>query len=193
MKKLLAIIILSLCFITPSQAEDIRNFQIEEISIGDSLLSHFSKEEIEKKQKIFFPKSNKFFRISFRRDGNTYDFIGVYLKKNDFNYKVHSLEGSKYMDYLTCKNKKKKVESELNSIFKNKYNIVNDEKAHAFDETKKSMVDISEFYGKNNYLAARIICTDWSKKMEEQEYFDVLSIYILSKEYSAFLINEAYK
>ena len=46
MKKLLAIIVLSLCFITPSQADDIKDFQIEGISIGDSLLDVMSVNEI---------------------------------------------------------------------------------------------------------------------------------------------------
>ena len=49
MKKLLAIIILSLCFITPSQADDIRDFQIEGISVGDSLLKFYKKADIDKK------------------------------------------------------------------------------------------------------------------------------------------------
>ena len=52
MKKLLAIIILSLCFITPSQADDIRDFQIEGMSVGDSLLDYFSEKEIIKKKKL---------------------------------------------------------------------------------------------------------------------------------------------
>ena len=47
MKKLLAIIILSLYFITSSQADDIRDFEIEGMSIGDSLLDHFTKKEID--------------------------------------------------------------------------------------------------------------------------------------------------
>ena len=51
MKKLLAIITLSLCFMLPSQADDIKDFQIEGISIGDSLLDYLSKREI--KRKIF--------------------------------------------------------------------------------------------------------------------------------------------
>ena len=42
MKKLLAIIVLSLCFITSSQADDIRDFQIDGISIGDSLLDYYN-------------------------------------------------------------------------------------------------------------------------------------------------------
>ena len=49
MKKLLAILVLGLFLIPPSQADDIRDFQIEEMSIGDSLLDYLSEKEIEKK------------------------------------------------------------------------------------------------------------------------------------------------
>ena len=59
MKKLLTIIILSLCFITSSKADDIRDFQIEGMSVGDSLLEYFSKDFIEKNKK-FYPNSKKF-------------------------------------------------------------------------------------------------------------------------------------
>jgi len=48
MKKLLGILVLGLFLITPSQADDIRDFQIEGMSIGDSLLDYFSEEEIKK-------------------------------------------------------------------------------------------------------------------------------------------------
>ena len=46
MKKILGIIILSLCFIIPSQADDIRDLEIEGLSIGYSLLNLFNKDEI---------------------------------------------------------------------------------------------------------------------------------------------------
>ena len=48
MKKFLAILILILTFQTPTQADDIQDFQIEGMSIGDSLLDYFSEEEIKK-------------------------------------------------------------------------------------------------------------------------------------------------
>ena len=48
MKKLLGILVLGLFLITPSQADDIRDFQIEGISVGDSLLDYFSLSEINK-------------------------------------------------------------------------------------------------------------------------------------------------
>ena len=41
MKKLLVIIFLSLCLINSSQADDIRDLQIEGMSIGDSALDFF--------------------------------------------------------------------------------------------------------------------------------------------------------
>ena len=48
MKRLLLILILTLNFQTLTKADDIRDFQIEEMSIGDSLLDSFSEEEIKK-------------------------------------------------------------------------------------------------------------------------------------------------
>ena len=46
MKKLLGILVLGLFLITPSQADDIRDFQIEGMSIGDSLLDYFGEDKI---------------------------------------------------------------------------------------------------------------------------------------------------
>ena len=46
MKKFLTIIVLSVSLITSSQADDIRDLQIEGISVGDSALKYFSEELI---------------------------------------------------------------------------------------------------------------------------------------------------
>ena len=60
MKRLSLYLILILFTLqTPSQADDIRDFQIEGISIGDSLLDYFSEAEINKQKKTFYP-SKKF-------------------------------------------------------------------------------------------------------------------------------------
>ena len=52
MKKLLGIVVLGLFLITPSQADDIRDFEIEGMSVGNSLLDYVSKSEIEKKKRL---------------------------------------------------------------------------------------------------------------------------------------------
>ena len=51
MRKFLLTIIFSFCFIKLLLANDIRDFQIEGMSIGDSALNFFSKEELEIKKK----------------------------------------------------------------------------------------------------------------------------------------------
>ena len=48
MKRILLILILSLTFQSFTKAEDIRDFEIEGMSVGDSLLDYFSKKEIDK-------------------------------------------------------------------------------------------------------------------------------------------------
>ena len=50
MKKLLGIVVLGLFLITPSLADDISDFEIEGISIGDSALDYFSEEQIKGKK-----------------------------------------------------------------------------------------------------------------------------------------------
>ena len=66
MKKILVILILIFSFQSWTKADDIRDFQIEGMSIGDSLLNHFSKSEIEN-NKVFEveQKNNKEVSVHF--------------------------------------------------------------------------------------------------------------------------------
>ena len=50
MNKILLILILTLSFQSLTKAEDIKDFEIEGISIGDSLLDHMSLNKITKKK-----------------------------------------------------------------------------------------------------------------------------------------------
>ncbi|WP_415324045.1 hypothetical protein [Candidatus Pelagibacter sp. Uisw_127] len=65
MNRLILILILTLNFQSWTKADDIRDFQIEGMSVGDNLLDHFSKEEINKRDIFYYPKSKKFVGISF--------------------------------------------------------------------------------------------------------------------------------
>ena len=48
MKNFLIIIVLSLSLMPPAKSDDISDFQIDGVSIGDSLLDHYSEYEIKK-------------------------------------------------------------------------------------------------------------------------------------------------
>ena len=66
MKKLLGIVVLGLFLIVPSQANDIRDFQIEGMSIGDSALDYFNESRIKQTMRTDYPKSKKFSKKKFR-------------------------------------------------------------------------------------------------------------------------------
>ena len=54
MKRLLLILILTLSFQSWTKADDIRDFEIEGMSIGDSALDYFSESELIKNKKNFY-------------------------------------------------------------------------------------------------------------------------------------------
>ena len=93
MKKLLLILILTLSFQSWTKADDIKDFQIEGMSIGDSLLDYFNKEEILKygdnpyNSDIWTTYSDMF------KSSSTYDGFQVTFKKDDYQYKIESVVG----------------------------------------------------------------------------------------------------
>ena len=107
MKKLLAIIVLSLCFIFPSKADDIRDLQIDGVSIGDSLLDYFDKNQINSRKKMFYLGDDNFYKINFISKKTVYQLINFHLKKNDNKFVVYSIGGRNIMEFNECLEKKK--------------------------------------------------------------------------------------
>ena len=59
------------------------------------------------------------------------------------------------------------------------------------DKSGNSKSTVVEFWFENGDLA-RVICTDWSKELENKNYWDDLSVVFNNKEYADFLMYEAY-
>ena len=57
MKKLLIILTLTLYSIAKSHADDVKEFQLDVISLGDSALKYFTKDELENSSEEFFYKN----------------------------------------------------------------------------------------------------------------------------------------
>ena len=95
MKKLLGIVVLGLFLITPSQADDIRDIQIEGISIGDSALDYFSEEKILNNRVHYF-KDKKFtpVEINYAPFFEVYWKVSFAYKSEDKKYIIERLSGS---------------------------------------------------------------------------------------------------
>ena len=86
MKRLLLIFILTLSFNTMTKAEDIKDFEIEGLSIGDSLLELFTKEEIDSIDPTVYPGSQIFHDVPIVSNKfSTYDQVTFGLKKMIIN------------------------------------------------------------------------------------------------------------
>ena len=126
MKKLSTYLFLILfSFSAPSFADDISEYQIEGISIGDSLLDHLSKEkiitEIEDNRPVYNHLTEDFGEVYLYGNFDTYDRLSFFVKPKDKHYTIYSVYGSiSYDDKLEqCFAKQKEIEKEFSSIYKN--------------------------------------------------------------------------
>ena len=192
MKKLLAIIILNLCFIIPSQADDVRDFQIEGISIGDELKNHFSNSELSKVTKYKF-KSPKYIAYEIMKSDvksgtiNFYDNIIIAVNNSNI---IEGIGGMMFFpnNIKDCRLEQSKVKSELQNLFKDyKWNTY--KKKHRGDPTRKSIVYGEDITIDNKYRVV-VQCFEWKNK--DLGFTNNLRVTLRTLEYSNFLANEAY-
>jgi len=191
MKRLLLILILTLSFQSWSKADDIRNFQIEGMSIGDSLLDYMTLQEITKLKK--FDYSGKYKGIVIKNDNfNQYDDIQLSYKNNS-KYIIHSLAGRiHFVNKLSeCLSLRKKIELDLSKVFINAVVKKYEKTKHEYDKTGKSLT-YATWYNLEDQSTANIICYDWSKIIQKK-ISDKLMITIASGTFNRYLNNEAYK
>ena len=180
MKKFLAMTVLSLCFLTISKADDIRDFQIEGMSIGDSLLNYYNKNEIKNFKKVDYPKSDKYYLLDGVKSKKKieYDVLSFHLKKNDNQYIIHSVSGGILYEknFNDCLIKKKEIVDSMKSSFRklklNEYDF-----KYKIDDFK-SISYVSDF----DFIdgsSLRVWCVNWSKVTEKKRNFvDNLSVAI---------------
>ena len=192
MNRLLLILILTLSFQTSIKADDIRDFQVEGMSIGDSLLDFFSEDEIKKSNRYdnnnTSLKSNKMFQLRTGKKG-PYTEIMFALKKNDRKYIIYGIAGLVKMEnnISECYPKLNEVEKEFKELFSD-FKIKKGSVKHSGDKSKKSKVTYVAFNFPSGH-SAKLECYDWSKKMK---YWDNFRVRVDSKEYINWLTN-AYK
>ena len=97
MKLFIAVLVLIFSLQSWTKADDISDFQIEGMSIGDSMLDYFSETKIKKSvAKKQYPKSNKFTRTNFEIMSEMYDLVQIHFKTDDRNYEIFGISGQKF-------------------------------------------------------------------------------------------------
>ena len=168
--------VLGLFLITPSQADDIRDLQIEGLSIGDSLLDYFSELKIKNFKNYDDLPSNMRFRISefYSKEDmkmDLYDGMQIYYKPEDKKFILHGLNGFFYCSNKTkCKKTYKNIVNDISRTFANLRGKQSSYK-HTDDKSGKSIVTSRHFEVDNGTVS--IHYTDWS---EEVKFRDNVSV-----------------
>jgi hypothetical protein len=188
MKRLLIILILMFGFQSWTKADDIRDFQIEGISIGDSLLEYYNLDQINN----FFRNdynNEKFYKLEIADQSllnklKKYNSLSFHFKKNDNKYIVQNLGGIIFYNEIDdCLSEKKIITKEISEALNIKFTYR--KLSATWDKNTKYFQSEGQI-GEGGVVA--ITCYDWSKKDEENNgWTDNLSIDIYNKEVATFI------
>ena len=196
MRIFIAVIILIFGFQSWTKADDISDFEIEGMSIGDSLLDYFPKEVILERMKTDYA-SKKFSRLdSFKEDDanfinyTIYDGMQFHFKTKDKKFIIYSLSAiNAYWNNVSeCYITKKEVIEDLKNLFPNTSYRDEKRRPHDDDPSGKSLIEEFYFIFKNGEVAT-VSCYDWS---EESGTPDQLRISLFNKEIYDWFADEAY-
>jgi hypothetical protein len=186
MRVFIAALVLIFSFQSWTKADEIGKFEIEGMSVGDSLLDYFSESEINNSKANFY-KDNKYTQVEFNAipSFNDYYAVDINYLTEDKEYIIKSISG--IIDYR--EKKMSECKKELNIIFKelgemfeswNKNEIVTVK--HIADKSGKSFTTSGNYSSDQGFIA--VSCHDYS---EETGWMDHLGVSIKPTNFNKWL------
>ena len=122
MKKILGVVVLSFFLSTSAYTDNIKDFQIENISIGDSALDYFNESQIENSELDWFNYSYKEYSTSLLSGKGIYDWFKISYKSDDEDFIIEGLVGiivKKKYDDDECNKELDTTALNISKLFKN--------------------------------------------------------------------------
>ena len=206
MRNFFTVLIFLISFQSLVNANEPKDFEIEGISIGNSLLDFFTIEQLENEKNseyVYFYKNNKFMKIGMgkgeafylKKNISNYDDIGLIIKPEDNNYIVYGVQGRIFCDdgINFCLSKQKEIISDMKKIFNSNSTLEEYKDKHRADKSGKSIVYINDFIFNNSKDIVGVTVYDWSDDITfKNKWYDNVKVDIFSSEYVTFLKEEAY-
>ena len=184
-KNFLTFLVLCLLLIIPTKADDIKDFEIEGMSIGDSLLKYMNKSQIEANKYPVIRGGKKFYEVQkviSNIKSDIYEDIFLYFKNDDPDKIILAIAGRNYYENNIdeCYGLQKTIVSEMEKIFPN------------IEKTDRGKVKLTAFPNGNSYRKlnsfffeegghVQVGCYDYSIK--DTSSTDRLSVVIFSQQY----------
>ncbi len=199
MQKILWFVFLVLLTSTNAYADNIKDFKIENISIGDSALDYFTESQLDNSELDWFNYSYKEYSTSLLPGRGIYDWFKITYKNEDYNYIIEGLAGivvKKNYEEDKCNKQLDSTTLNLSKLFKNTkseekktYRVVYDP-SKIFQETNLSGKSklTSIFFDFKQEGKIILSCYDMDKETNEIDspikdinQFDTFSIDVRSK------------
>ena len=191
MRVILSVLIIFFNFQLWTKADDIKDFEIEGISLGDSLLNYYSKEVIDNfidPYKDIIPnKKVKTFLVE--QDLKLYDILELSFFKNDNDYKLESIGGAIFFqdNFDKCIEKQNEVSNDLYSFFDKPLKNISEFK-HPSDNSGKSKIYQHTFMvGDKKYFNVMINCFKFGKKFKNKGFVNNLNVIITTDKWSEYM------
>ena len=199
MKRLLLILILTFSFQSWTQADDIRDFEIEGMSVGDNLFEHSviinkTKKQISNAKLSFYPKSKRLAMWNIKSNNfKKYESVQFSIKPD--NFKIYRISGMIYdLDKNECVSIQKSI---IKSLEKDNPTAIKDiEDFDNLDYIDKSGESIAngiylDFPSGDTFSVECYLYGKIYKEKNNQK--DHIKVSIETKESREFIQNEAYK
>ena len=170
-------------------ADDISDFQIAGMSVGDSLLKYMSEEKIliekEKSKNWYASLGDQIFFEAYIFDiFKNFDYVSFFVKSNDTNFIIQAIYGVIYFkeDISKCYKKQNEIIDEIDNLFKNTDKHSENLTLYQDPSGKSNMKRISYEFTNQDIIAVE--CYDWDESMQKGDppNPDILSLSINTKE-----------
>ena len=191
MRVFIAVLVLIFSLQSWTKADDISEFEIEGISLGDSLLDYFSEKEILINRATYY-SNDKFTTSRMLSDKfENFDQLDISFVTKDNKYTIIGMSGAIYEENMSegCKLKSEEIKNFIIKTLNNiNYEYEEETQAHPVDKSGKSTVETKYFYLNNGDLIS-VQCYNFSK---ETGFTNALKLGVDKKKFVEWLYNDAY-
>ncbi len=171
-------------------SDDISEFEIEGMSIGDSALDFFTRKDLENNKQFDWFDTTLYTPIAelYLSNSLTYESFQISVKTDDKNYEIVNISGFVFYDknnIKECYEKLDNISKEIKKLFVDVTDSGKSTYNHPYDKSGKSKITDIELH-LNDKGRVIIQCYDWS---DQYPYTDSLRINIMNEEYAKFLVN----
>tara|TARA_B100001057_G_scaffold494935_1_gene592669 strand:+ start:519 stop:1088 length:570 start_codon:yes stop_codon:yes gene_type:complete len=189
MKIFLSFLIFILSFQSLSQADDLKNFEIEGMSIGESALNFFSKKQIDNGLLAKYNDNTYTTVEPANQNSNKYDYVSFSYRSDDNDYKMVAISGViRFKDSINdCHKLQDQIFVEIKELFPSAEvtnAITHDMQGQYSGSTRQTFVELI------GVGFAAVQCYNYDKDVNRD---DIMRVQLINKIYNDWLINKAFK